>query len=222
MARAPHGGASRNDPPRKPPRRAEPRASEPKRGTGVPVVGKLGWFRQHQLAAVESLLRLLREPFSTMLAALVMGIALALPLSLWLLLQNLQGLMREVDEAGTVSIYLQQGLEPARQQALADMLRAHENVSGVLLITPEQALAEFERNSGFSDVLAGLDSNPLPPVLVVTPRSLEVDLLQNLQLYASALDGVELAETDLAWLQRLGAFLNLAGRLALLLGLMLG
>ncbi|MDR2213162.1 MAG: permease-like cell division protein FtsX, partial [Pseudomonadales bacterium] len=191
-------------------------------GTSAPSGGKLGYFRQHQLVAVESLRRLWREPFSTTLAVLVMGIALALPLSLWLLLQNLQGLARDVDEAGTVSIYLQQGLVPERQQALLESLREREEVSEVSLITPEQALAEFERNSGFSNVLAGLDANPLPPVLVVTPRSLEADLLQSLQHYAASLDGVDAAEADLAWLERLRALVNLASRLALLLGLMLG
>jgi cell division transport system permease protein len=142
-------------------------------------------------------------------------------LSLSLLLQNLQGVARHVEEAGTVSLYLEAGLEPMRQEALAQTLRAREDVSEVKLISPEEALADFERGSGFKDVLAGLDGNPLPPVLVVTPRTLEAEALRGLQEYIATLDGVEAAESDLAWLERLRALVGLANRLALLLGCML-
>jgi cell division transport system permease protein len=187
----------------------------------VPVGRKLGRFAQHQLAAVDSLLRLLSDPLGTLLAALVMGIALALPLCLALLLQNLQGLAQNVDAAGTLSLYLDAGLAPARQEALATSLRERDDVKDVTLITPAQALSDFERNSGFQNVLAGLDKNPLPPVLVLTPRSLDVDVLQNLQRHVATLNGVDLAESDLTWLQRLRALVNLANRLALLLAVML-
>jgi cell division transport system permease protein len=182
---------------------------------------KLGWFEQHQLTAVDSLLRLLSDPLGTVLAWLVMGIALALPLSLSLLLQNLQGVAQNVEEAGTLSLYLEASLEPMRQEALAETLRERDDVSEVKLISPDEALAEFERSSGFEDVLAGLDDNPLPPVLVVTPSSLETDVLKGLQDYVGTLDGVEVAESDLAWLERLRSLVGLANRLAALLGFML-
>jgi len=217
MARAP-----RRDRRRPEAQRTEVHRSDPWRGsTGAPVGRKLSWFEQHQRTAVESLLRLLSDPLGTVLAWLVMGIALALPLSLSLLLANLQGLAQNVDEAGTLSLYLDAGLEPMRQQALVDTLSQREDVREVRLITPEEALAEFERSSGFNDVLAGLDSNPLPPVIVVTPQSLEEEVLVGLQSYVAALDGVDVAESDLAWLERLRTVVSLASRLAVLLGFML-
>ena len=36
--------------------------------------------------------------------------------------------------------------------------------------TPEQGLAEFRQLAGFGDALDVLQDNPLPSVLVVTPR----------------------------------------------------
>ena len=218
MARAPRNDKRRPEPGRSETRRSEPRRSS---GTGAPIGRKLGHFEQHQRTAVDSLLRLLSDPLGTVLAWLVMGIALALPLSLSLLLQNMQGLAQNVDEAGTMSLYLEAGLEPMRQEALAATLRDREDVRDVQLITPTQALEEFQRSSGFDDVLAGLQENPLPPVLVVTPQSLDAAVVEGLQAYVSDLDGVDVAESDLAWLERLRTLVSLASRLALLLGVML-
>ncbi len=42
-------------------------------------------------------------------------------------------------------------------------------MAGARLVTREDALAEFSALSGFADVLASLDENPLPNLVLVTP-----------------------------------------------------
>src|SRR5690606_8905228 len=150
-----------------------------------------------------------------------MGIALALPLTLFLLLQNLQGLGQNFGEAGAFSLYLQQDMEETQQRQLLAELQQRDDLVAVELVTPAQALEEFESVSGFEQVLEGLQGNPLPPVLVVTPAALDTPGLEALQQELGQLPGVDLVEFDLAWMQRLQAVVALAQRLALLLGGML-
>jgi len=181
------------------------------------------WFQQNQEVAVDSLWRLLAEPGSSLLTWSVIGIALALPVCLLLFLQNMQQLNGNLDEAGNISLFMQMDLD---QQALENSraeIVAMPEVSEVIVITAEQALDEFQESSGFGNALEGLDENPLPPLLIVTPGS---EYLTSLPLLATELESrpdVDSAQVDLEWIQRLFAILGFAERvttgLALLLGL---
>lgn len=177
-------------------------------------------FEQHQAIATDSLLRLLSDPVASFLTWAVIGIALALPLSILLLLQNLQQAGANLDATGGISLFMARDL---REDQLADVggtLAARADIAEVELITPDEALAEFQASSGFADVLEGLDENPLPAVFLVTP--VQGSDVTRLQTELAAVPGVELAQFDLAWVQRLNAIVTLATRIAVLLALMLG
>lgn len=182
----------------------------------------LAAFEQHQGTAVDSLLRLLGEPLGSLLTCLVIGIALALPLCVFLLLLNLQQLGAGLQGESSISVYLQQDLDADATTALREQFEARDDIAAVRLITPEEALAEFEQESGFADVLAGLDGNPLPPVLLVTPEATTAGELTALRDYLAAQPGVEEAALDLEWLQRLNAVVSFALRLTYLLAALLG
>jgi len=176
---------------------------------------------QHQGAAVDSLHKLLIDRVSTLLTCTVMGIALALPLALWLLLQNLTLLGTGVDRTGSISLFMQQD-DPASLHNLVAQLKARDDVAEATLITPEQALQEFEQKSGFGEALAGLDENPLPPVITVEPASDDGAEVTALYEYLQTLPGLDVAQLDLQWLQRLQAAVQLASQLALWLTALLG
>jgi len=198
-----------------------PSRPEPRRNAS-PARSRLGQqLEQHQGTAVDSLLRLLAEPLGSMLTWTVIGIALALPLTLYLLLQNVQGMGRQLDAISTLSVYLEKGVSNPDLETLVLQLQNRPDVATATAVTPDQALAEFTANSGFGNVLAGLEANPLPAVIVVTPVSLDPGALSTLQSQLQALPGVSDVAVDLAWLQRLQAIVGLAKRLAMLLGLML-
>lgn len=182
----------------------------------------LAAFEQHQGTAVDALLRLLGEPLGSLLTCLVIGIALALPLCVFLLLLNLQKLGAGLQGDSSISVYLQQDLAPEAISELQQQLDARHDIEAVRLVTPEEALAEFEAESGFGDVLAGLDANPLPPVLLVTPASATAGELAQLRDYLAAQPGVDEAALDLEWLQRLNAVVSFALRLTYLLAALLG
>jgi cell division transport system permease protein len=179
-------------------------------------------FEQHQANAVDSLLRLLQSPVSSLLTWAVIGIALALPLSLLLLLQNLQQVGSGLEQGSTISLFMESGLPPESLTERAVALAARGDVAQVDLITADEALQEFQATSGFGDILQGLDENPLPAVLLVTPVANDPVAISALHAALMAEPGVEIAQLDTEWLQRLAAIIGLASRLALLLAVMLG
>lgn len=179
-------------------------------------------FEQHQATAVDSLLRLVNEPVGSVLTSLVIGIALALPLCVFLLLQNLQQLGAGLQSDSSISLYMDTVLEAPQLEALATELGERDDIEAVRLITPEEALAEFEEQSGFADVLEGLDDNPLPPVLLVTPNTDTAGEVTALRDFLAQQPGVTEAQLDLEWLQRLNAVVSFSLRLTYLLAALLG
>ncbi|HTQ99702.1 MAG TPA: permease-like cell division protein FtsX [Candidatus Acidoferrum sp.] len=176
---------------------------------------------QHQGAAVDSLQRLLREPLGTLLAALVIGIALALPLSLFLMLQNVKSLGAGIDQHGSIAVFMREK-EPNVLARTQKQLQQRHDIKSIRLITPDQALQEFETKSGFGEALATLDANPLPPLFDIVPASEQSKDVAALVKDLQALPGVDVVQADLNWLERLNAIVAVAQRIALMLAGVLG
>lgn len=171
------------------------------------------WRAHHAREAKASLQRLAATPLATLLTLLVIALALALPASLYLLLENARGLAAGWSGQAQISLYLRQDLAPARQSGLHGEVAQRPDVAAARLITPAQALDEFRRLSGYGDVLNLLDSNPLPAVVVVTPADVSPAAVTGLRDSLATLPEVEGADIDLAWVQRLAAILELGQRL---------
>lgn len=174
--------------------------------------------------AKESLRRLLAAPLSSLMTWLVIAIALTLPVGLFVFLQNAQQLSQEWDDAAQISVYLEQQLNEKQGRKMAQHVESWDAVQQVRYISPEEALEDFKRSSGFGDALQYLSENPLPAVLVVSPRtdSANLQTTQKLLEKLQALPDVEQAQLDLQWVDRLFRIMALGQRMALMLGLLLG
>jgi cell division transport system permease protein len=175
------------------------------------------WCDHHLYSFVASLGRVARKPWSTALTVGVMAIALALPLGLWLVLGNVTRFSGDVQRSREISVFLKPAVDAAAAQALVDTLRARSDVGGVQLRTPAQGLAEL-RASGLGDAIDAVGVNPLPSVLVVTPRGDETLLATSLQQLPQA----DLVQHDALWRQRLDGWLRFGSRVALVLAALLG
>lgn len=178
------------------------------------------WSQNHWLVMRHSLLRLLRTPASTLMTLLVIGIAMALPAWLYLLLASLRDL-QPLEGETTISVYLE-AMPTSEAEAVLRQARLLPRVAEARLLTADDALAEFERHSGLGDLLSTLDENPLSAVLLIEPLVAVADELEPLKAELQALQGVESVVLDLAWLQRLFALLQLLGRAVTLLAVVLG
>jgi cell division transport system permease protein len=210
---------------RRKPRHGErrPPAPEPETRSSHPRGRLNAYFTHHLWVLVSSLGQLWRTPFSTFMTAAVIGIALALPAGLHVLLQNVQQLSTGWEGTAQVSLFLKQDVTEKRAQALADKLRHWEGVAEVRYISRAQALAEFRELSGFGEALDSLDQNPLPAVLVIRPEAAQAEpaRMELLLGRLRQLDAVDLAQLDMEWVRRLDAIIDVGKRGVLVLASLL-
>ncbi len=155
-----------------------------------------------------------RGPFATLMTAAVIGIALALPSGLNVVLQNAQQLSGGWDGAAQISLFLKRTVPEDEANRLARKIQNLPEVASVNYISRREALQEFQRLSGFGDALEALKDNPLPSVLVIhptptasTPAATE-KLLQRLKGYPP----VDIAQLDMQWVKRLYVIMELVRR----------
>ena len=175
------------------------------------------WFDHHLYSFVASLGRIARRPWATALTVGVMAVALALPLGLWLVLGNVERFAGNVQQARAISVFLKPAIDGAQAQALAQTLRGRGDIDKVELRTPQQGLEEL-RASGLGEAITAVGDNPLPSLLVVTPKGDEALLASSLQQLPEA----DLVQHDAVWRQRLDGWLRFGGRVALVLAALLG
>ncbi len=179
------------------------------------------WRDQHFHGFFSSLGRLAARPWASGLTVFVLGFALALPLLFWLVYDNARDLSGGMREAREVTVFLKPALDATAASALASELRKREDVSDVTERTPAQGLAEFRQLSGFGEALDALQDNPLPSVLVVTPRAGgnvdEPPLLGALKADAR----VDLVQYDAVWRRKLSGILQFGERLIIVVAALL-
>ncbi|MGH8273938.1 MAG: permease-like cell division protein FtsX [Gammaproteobacteria bacterium] len=173
---------------------------------------------QHGHAAFASLGRLTRGKAASLMSAGVVAIALALPLGLAVLVHNAAGLAGASRGSAAISVFLAHDLDTqaiARAQKAAAAL---PDVASVRVITPAAALAQFKQRPAFSQALSTMKTNPLPPVLVVTPRNTEPTKVKSLAAALGKIHGADQVVADTQWVQRLDAMLAIARRSVWVIG----
>jgi len=197
------------------------------RGASATVVGIKGAIRAYLLihlqAVIFSLGQIRRSPASSLMTIAVIGIALALPSGLHLVLKNIQDVSAGWDSASQVSLFLKKDLSDSAVKKLANRLREMREIEAVVEINPQRALQEFRQISDFGDALNTLQENPFPTVLIVEPASSHSApaAVEALLLRLKIMSGVELAQLDMEWLQRWYALMEIIKRAVLVLAVLL-
>jgi cell division transport system permease protein len=185
-----------------------------------------GWFERHLQTLVASLGRLARAPFGTALTVGVIGIALALPACLELVVVNARALSGGWANALDLTAYLKPRLPDHDATQLAERIGARGDVASARLVTAAEGLAEFRRWSGLGAALDTLTDNPLPASIVVRPRVVEGSGdPQAVGVLADALrtlPGVDQVQLDTDWVRRFTAILDALRRAVAVIALLLG
>ena len=186
--------------------------------------GRIGTYAaRHAQVFFASLGQLSRTPLASLMTAAVIGIALAMPAGMNELVKHAQRLSGGWDSVTQVSLFLKPGTSATQADRLAQRLRKLPNVVDVDYISPEDALTEFQRLSGFGNALEALDENPLPGVLVVQPTLVDArpEASARLLEQLSQEPEVELAQLDMQWVKRLYAVMEIVQRGVLVLAALL-
>ena len=113
------------------------------------------WLQLHISNCQSSLLDLRAQPIATALTVFVIGIALALPGALNLVVQNGRNLAGSWESARDFSVYLVPGTELSVAEKLGADLKKRALIESVQVIAAEDALSEFRESSGLGEVLDG-------------------------------------------------------------------
>jgi cell division transport system permease protein len=163
------------------------------------------YFLRHMQVMLYSLGQLWRTPAASAMTVLVIGIALALPAGLYVLLKNVEQVSSQWEDASQISLFLQHKTPDNRGQQLAEQLLSWPDINAVHYQSSQDSLAEFRQLSGLDSLLDTLPSNPLPPVIIIQPEpgQHETEALRALLERLQNMQEVELAQLDMQWLQRL-------------------
>lgn len=182
------------------------------------------YFYIHAQVFFSSIGRLARSPFSSAMTILVMAIAISLASGFYLLVTNMQKLTVSVESSNQISLFLKLPVSHKAATKLVENIKRDTRIKEVILITKEQALAEFKSYSGFGEVLNMLDSNPLPIVIQCLPKNTLDDQgnIKSLVAELSKLPQVDFVQIDMQWVKRLQSIMQIMQRGVLLLTILLG
>lgn len=172
------------------------------------------YLLRHLQVFMETLGRLFSQPVSTLMTVAVIGIALALPTGLQVLLQNAQQVTKGWDGAAQISLFLEDGLTKKQISNMSSLIERRREVARAEIVTSEDAMKEFREHSGFGEALDALEENPFPTVIVVYPKADfdRIEIVEALVNDFKNLSGVELAQLDMQWVRRLYSIMDIGRR----------
>jgi len=170
------------------------------------------WGRRQLYSFFSSLGTLWNHRLGTFMTVMVLGIAMALPLGLFVTVKNLASLDLQQEDWGTITVFLKS--DASEDLALSFLQRINEKIdASAKAVSPGEGMDEFREASGFGQVLDIFDENPLPWVLLVTPQPARGDKLDEvvagLTDWLGQQDEVDIVQVDHKWLQRLAGLLDL-------------
>ena len=145
------------------------------------------FFYLHGQSAKSALIKILRQPFASLLNLIMLSVALALPLSLFLAISSIEDWAGRLAATPQITLYMEQSSEDADISAVSSTLHKHPEVQSYVFISKGQALKDLEKRNGLPGLSDGLGGNPLPDAFVVTPNTLEPRELDSLQKELSGL-----------------------------------
>ena len=158
----------------------------------------------HKQAASRALKTFLRQPLGSLLILVMLGIALTLPLALYLVVQSNQQMLGQLPSTPQITVFMALSAEQKDVDALQAELRKRHELSKIEYVSKQKALADMQQSMGEQDLVSMLDENPLPDAFVLTPKAeLNPNQLQALQADLGGLPMVDLAQMDAQWMQTL-------------------
>lgn len=151
-----------------------------------------------------------------------MAIAIALPSLMYVVIENQRAVFKEWGDKPSFTIFLKQSLDEAAATSLLSRLATNPNIATIRFIHRDDAYAAFSQSSGLN-LYAEDDPNPLPHVLILTPKAeiFTQDRGAGLKKLIKTEKSVDLVLADLMWVDRLNAISLLVERSAALLAVVL-
>ncbi|PXV72780.1 permease-like cell division protein FtsX [Pantoea sp. PNA 03-3] len=200
-------------------RAAAPKAKQPSKSKAL----RGGWQEQWRYALRGTLSDMWRQPLATLLTVMVIAISLTLPSVCYMVWKNASQAASQWYPAPQLTVYLSKTLDDTAAENVTAQLKQVEGVDHVNYLTREEALNEFRNWSGFGGAMDMLEQNPLPAVVIITPKLnfQNSDTMQTLRDRVAKVQGVDEVRMDDSWFARLAALTGLVGQIASMIGILM-
>lgn len=178
-------------------------------------------LRLHLHALGAALERIAAQPVASLFSILVLGAAIALPVVAAVVLQSAMATGAGFDTEPHVSVYLSLDASAEDAKRVEQAIRGEPDVMAVTYVPRAQALAELQASTHLAEVLAALDTNPLPDAFTVRMRSTDPASLAKVRTAWAALPKVDQVAADFEWSERLARWARLGEHLVGGAGLLL-
>lgn len=177
----------------------------------------------HKKNAASTLLDVLRHPTNSLLTILVLAIALALPTAFYVFSSNAKAISSNWSGGVQMALFLKDNVNQEQRASLIQELSFRPEFKEVVLVSKEEAIEDFKLQSGFGDALDYLSENPLPDSIILTPYDSHSDapILEQLAQELEQNPMVDLAQLDMAWIQRYQAILDISQRIGSFVSILL-
>lgn len=181
---------------------------------------------QHAFHFSNSLKGLFKEPVSTLMTALVIAIALALPSCLYLMVSNAQAVTERWETTHDINVFVDGSLSVSNLQSLQNKISQREDVQLVRTISSQQALDELKQETQMQMISDAIGSNPLPHTLIVSPKNKVINdktnaSIDKLNQDLAALPSVNSVQLDAEWVMKFRSLVDLLKRSVYLLATLL-
>ena len=179
------------------------------------------WLTHHLHSLKIAAQRFRDAPMATLFTILVIGVAVAMPTSLYVLLSNLDRAAGGVKPQVELTVFIKPDTPEQEGRAIAASLAKQADIAQVAFISKAEGIKKLEA-AGLSDITAGLAENPLPDTLVITPLDNSPATLDALASRLESMDTTQRVVMDSDWIKRLTALMDLGQNLVFLLAALLG
>lgn len=190
---------------------------------GGPGARLVAWMREHGLLLRECFEHIADNLLASILAWTLIGIALSLPLGLYLIQNGLQLITGPWSTSPGVTVYLEPDIGGERLSLLKESLEKDSRIEAAMYVSPDAALNQFSDQIGLDSLLEDLPGNPLPGSFDLVPASgLSTGDMERLVTELEAIDVVRDVVSEGLWLNRVLALSELVKRLSLILAALFG
>ncbi len=181
------------------------------------------WLEHHIDSFKLSFTRAITSPVSFIFTALMIAIALSIPINLYVVFSSVQQLTNQWDNNKQITLFLADNVNHKQAQQLAESIASKSEIANASVINKQTALDEFKRQMGLDSIAENLPQNPLPHLIIANPETTISDFasLQTLENELRNIKQIQQVQFDLLWFQRLQAMLAVINRIQWIVGIVL-
>lgn len=180
------------------------------------------WLHAHFEAIAQTLRQFRRRPAAAFLSVAVIGVGLLFPVGGYIVMANLKALAAGSGTDPQVSIFLAPDAGVAERTEVERRLRAEPGIRNFRFVGKDAALKALQTRTGSGELLAGLESNPLPDTYLVTPGDTSSVAQMRLAETLRNWPKVQEVDVDAVWSDRLRLLASTGEVVVLGLGIVLG